>query len=196
RSDAGAEPLARRMDGARGARGPAADNENVERILGRDLLGRLRFSARVKLGKDLFKLHPALAEILPIEEDCRHGHHLASLDLALEEAAVDCRVRYARIDDAHQVQGLYDVGAILARERKIGLEMIVALKRANLVDHLGRDLGRMAPDLQQRQHERGKFVAERNAREAYRDFGVADAAYEEARAARIVVGALHADLGG
>src|SRR3546814_1536566 len=145
----------------------AADDEDVERLLRGDLLGRLRLGAGVELREDLFEFHPALAEILAIQEDRRHRHDLTRLDLRLKQTAVDRGVGDARVDDAHQIERLHDVGAVLARQREIGFEMIVAVERADLLQHLGRGLGGVAPDLQQREDERGEFMAERDAREAH-----------------------------
>src|SRR3546814_2417174 len=96
---------------------------------------------------------PILAEILAVQEDRRHRHNLARLNLRLEQAAVNRGVGDARVDDAHQIERLHDVRAVLAREREIGFEMIVAVQRAHLVQHLGRSLGGMTPDLQQRRSD-------------------------------------------
>src|SRR3546814_13271106 len=75
-----------------------------------------------------------------------------------------------------------------ARQREIGFEMIVAVERADLLQHLGRGLGGVAPDLQQREDERGEFMAERDAREAHGDLRVARAADQEAGPAGVIVG--------
>src|SRR3546814_7040275 len=72
--------------------------------------------------------------------------------------------------------------------------MIVAVERADLLQHLGRGLGGVAPDLQQREDERGEFMAERDAREAHGDLRVARAADQEAGPAGVIVGAADADL--
>src|SRR3546814_20969461 len=72
--------------------------------------------------------------------------------------------------------------------------MIVAVERADLLQHLGRGLGGVAPDLQQREDERGEFMAERYAREAHGDLRVARAADQEAGPAGGIVGAADAAL--
>src|SRR3546814_9016516 len=99
-----------------------------------------------------------------MQEDRRHRHGLTRLALRLRQTAVDRGVGDARVDDAHQIERLHDVGAVLARQREIGFEMIVAVECADLLQHLGRGLGGVAPDLQQRVDERGEFMAERDAR--------------------------------
>ncbi len=76
---------------------------------------------------------------------------------------------------------------------RIGFEDIVAVEVADLRDRLVRQLGRMAADLKQRQHQRGELVAERDAGEAHADIR-AGAADQEAGAARIVIGAGDGDL--
>src|SRR3546814_15701478 len=101
--DAGADALARGVDGRRGARGAAADDEDVERLLRGALLGRLRLGAGVELREDLFEFHPALAEILAIQEDRRPRHYLPRLDLRLTQTADDRGVGVARVGGAHPI---------------------------------------------------------------------------------------------
>src|SRR3989344_2037758 len=103
--DAGADALARGIDRRRSASGATADDEHVERVLGRNFFCRLRLGAAVELGDDLFELHAALTEYLAIEEDRRHRHDLALLDLGLEQPAGDRGVGGARIGDRQQVKG-------------------------------------------------------------------------------------------
>src|SRR3546814_12785832 len=77
----------------------AADDEDVERLLRGDLLGRLRLGAGVELREDLFEFHPALADILAIQEDRRHRHDLTRIDLRLKQTAVARGVGDARVDE-------------------------------------------------------------------------------------------------
>ena len=60
----------------------------------------------------------------------------------------------ARIDHGHQVQRLHHVGAVLAGQREVGLEDVLACKTADAVEQLRGLLQRMAANLQQRQHQR------------------------------------------
>jgi hypothetical protein len=64
------------------------------------------------------------------------------------------------VEHAHEVERLHHVGAVLAGEREEGLEHVVAVERAHLLDHSGVRLGRVAADLEQREHERGELVAQ------------------------------------
>jgi hypothetical protein len=75
----------------------------------------------------------------------------------------------ARIEHRHQVQRLHDVGAVLARQREIGLEAVVAVEMLHLLDDVLRELRRMTADLQQRQHQRRELMAQRNAGKAQVD---------------------------
>jgi len=63
----------------------------------------------------------------------------------------------------------------------------------DLLGYVGFDPRRMAADLQQGQHQRGEFMAERNAGEAHADVG-ADAPDGEGWAPRIVIRTAHAHL--
>ncbi|MCY1173481.1 hypothetical protein D9M73_136420 [compost metagenome] len=73
------------------------------------------------------------------------------------------------VEHRHQVQRLDHVRAVLAGQREISLEAELAFQRADLFDHFDTGLGRVAADLQQRQHQRGKFVAHGDAGEAQAD---------------------------
>jgi hypothetical protein len=113
------------------------------------------------------RLHAALAEGLAVQEDGGHRHDLARLDFRLEERAVDRDVGDVRVQHRHQVQRLHHVRAVLAAQREIGLEMIVALERLDLIDQIGLDLRRMAADVQQGEHQRGELVAQGQAGETH-----------------------------
>ena len=107
-------------------------------------------------------------ERFAVQEDGGHGHDLARLDLVLEQGAVDGDMADLRVEHAHQVQRLHHVGAVLAGQREIGLEVIVAVERLDLLDRLRRFLGRMAADLQQGEDQRIEFMAHRQAGESAR----------------------------
>eukprot|EP01136_Pigoraptor_vietnamica_P011530 Opistho-1_new@50476 len=138
--EAGADALARRVDGRGRAGRPAADDQHVVRCLGAELRGLALHGAGVELRDDLLQAHAALAEGLAVEEDRRHRHHLALLDLGLEQRAIDRHVADVRVQHRHQVERLHDVGAVLAAQRKEGLEEIVAFEAPDLFDHFGRRL--------------------------------------------------------
>ena len=84
-----ADALARRIDRSRRAGRAAADHQHVEGLLVAQLFRGARRGALVDLRQQLLDAHPALGESLAVEEDGRHGHDLARLDLVLEQAAVD-----------------------------------------------------------------------------------------------------------
>ncbi len=188
RGDAGADALAGGIDRRRRARRATADDQHVERCLGRDLLGRALAGAGVELGQDLLQAHATLREGLAVQEHRGHGHHAALLDFLLEQRAVDRGMADLRIEYAHQVQRLHHVGAVLAGEREIGLEGLVARQALDALDRLLRLLAGMAADLQQRQHQRGEFMAHRQAGETHGDVGTG-AHDGEGGPARVVVAA-------
>lgn len=153
RCHAGADALARRIHGRRRAGQAAADDQHVERVLGGDLLRFALDTAGVDLREDLFQAHAALAELGAVQEHGGHGHHLAFLDLFLEGAALDHGGADARVLDGHQVQGLDHIGAVVAGERNVDLELEVTVERADLVEHRLLDLRGIAADLQQRKDQ-------------------------------------------
>src|SRR5690606_1113500 len=109
--------------------------------------------------------------------------------------AVDGDVADPGVHHAHEVVRLVDVRAVLAADRVVGLERVLALEPADLIEHLGLDLRRMAADPQHGEDERGQLVAERHAGEAHRDVG-AGPDDGEGRAALVVVPADDGDLVG
>ncbi|KOS92413.1 hypothetical protein DM45_2743 [Burkholderia mallei] len=164
--DARRDALARRVDRRRRARGAAADDQHVEHGFLRERLRRAPARAAVEFREDLLHAAAALAERLAVQEDRRHGHDPARLDFVLEQRAVDHHVADARVDERHHVERLHDFRAVLAGERDIRLECVVAVERANLLDRRVVELDRMAARLQQREHERREFVAHRHTGEA------------------------------
>jgi len=186
-------PLRAAVDSRGGAGRATADHKHVEGILGLELLGITRAGAGVELGEDLFLVHAALGEQFAIEVDARHRHDLARFDLVLEQRAVDGDVLDVRVEHGHQVQRLDHVRAVLAGQREVGFEVVVAIQRLDLLDHFGRGLRRVAADLQQGQHQRGELVAHGDAGEAQADVA-ADTVERERRLARIVAVGLEGDL--
>ena len=73
--------------------------------------------------------------------------------------------------------------------------MVRALEVLDLLDGLLRGLRGVAADVQQREHERGELVAQRDAGEAHADIG-ADTVDGERGGALVVVGDAHGDLVG
>ncbi|MNK77917.1 hypothetical protein D3C87_975340 [compost metagenome] len=166
RGDARADALARGIHGGCGTGGATADDQHVERILGGDLGGFALDAAGVDLGEDFFQAHAALAELGAVQEHGRHGHDLAFLDFVLEGAALDHRGADARVLDGHQVQRLDHVGAVVAGERDVDLELEITVERLDLVEHGLLDLRGVAADLQQRKDQRREFMAHRQAGKA------------------------------
>jgi hypothetical protein len=74
-----------------------------------------------------------------------------------------------RVEHSHQVQRLDHVRAVLAGQREIGFEVVFAVEVLDLLDDFRRGLGRVTADLQQGQHQRGEFVAHRDAGETQAD---------------------------
>ncbi len=130
--DAGAKALARSVDRGRRTGRAAAHHQHFERVLRGKLLGRLGFAAGIDLGENLGQFHLAVIEGLAVEEGCGHRHDVAAVDLVLEGAAFDQRGGDARIFERHQRQRLHHVGAVVARQREIHLEIKIVLEPADL----------------------------------------------------------------
>ena len=117
--DAGADALAGRVDRGRRRRpGPPPTTSTSNGSLASIGRGGALGAARVELGDDLLEGHAALVEQLAVEEHGRHGHHLARVDLVLEQRAVDRDVGDVRVEHAHEVERLHHVGAVLARRAR------------------------------------------------------------------------------
>src|SRR5690606_6294038 len=153
------------------------------RVLGAYLAGLARPRTAVELGEDLLQAGTALAELLAVQEGGRHGHDLAPADLVLEKRPVDRDRAYPRVDDRHDVERLHHVRAVLAAERDVGLEVIVAGQCPDLLDHLRLELERMPARLQERKDERSEFVAEGDGGEADAGLGTRAADRERGLAA-------------
>jgi hypothetical protein len=159
-------PLRAAYTAAAAPAGPPADDQHVVRVLGIQLRGIARRAAGVELRDDFLDIHPALAEVLAVQEDHRHGQHLALSHFLLVQPAVDHDALDARVQHRHQVQRLHHVRAVVAGQRHVGLETEVSVEGLDLFDEFGFDLRRVAAHLQQREHERGEFMAHRDRREA------------------------------
>ena len=187
RDDAGANSLAGGVDCRGRASRATTDDEDVEGI---HRLEPLRVASRrsaVELADDLLEGHPALTEQLAVPIDGRHRQHLARLDLALEGPTLDGDVGDPRVEDAHRVERLHDVGAVLASEGHVGLEVVLPLDRPDRRRSLLRDLRGDAANLQQGEDQRRELVPERHAGEAHLDIG-AGPLDGEGRLAGIVAG--------
>jgi len=131
--DAGADALARRIDGCSAACRATADDEHFKRFLCRNGAGDAGFGAGVELGDDLLQLHSALAEQFAVQEHGGDCHYFPRVDLVLEQCAVDGGVGDARVEHRHQVQRLHDIRAVLAGLREITFERVVPIKLADLI---------------------------------------------------------------
>src|SRR3546814_4492259 len=80
---------------------------------------------------------------------------------------------YTTLFRSHQVQRLHHVGAVLAGQRKIGLEFVIAVEIADLSDNCLVQLDGMAANLQQRQHERSELVTNGNSGKTHNDIRTA-----------------------
>ena len=166
-SHAGADALACGIHRCCRAGRATANHQHVEGVLGGDLGGIALGGIGVELGDDLFQRHAALVEQFTVQVHGGHRHDLAGFHLVLEQRAIDGHVLDARVQHRGQVQRLHHVRAVLARQREIGFELIVAIQVLHLLDQLGSGLGRVAANLQQRQHQRGEFVPHRQAGKAH-----------------------------
>ena len=111
---AGADALAGGVHGRSRAGRPATDDEHVVSALRIQLRGIARRAAGVELRDDFLDVHPALAEMLAVQEDHRHGQHLAVGHFLLVQPTVDHDALDARVQHRHQVQRLHHVRAVVA----------------------------------------------------------------------------------
>ena len=136
-------------------RRPTADYQHVKRRLRIELGGFARAGVGVELGENFLHAHAAGREVLAIQEYHRHRHDIATLDLFLEQCAVDDGCADIRVQRGQQVQRLNHVRAVVAGERHENFELQRLRDGADLLDDVGLDLGRMAADLQQRKDKGG-----------------------------------------
>ena len=191
RDHAGGDPLAGCVDGRRGARGTAAHDEHVEWIERVDPLGLPVGCTGVESGEDLLEGHPTLVEELTVEQHRRYGQHVVALHLLLEEGAVDRHVGDVGIENAHGVEGLHHVGAVLARQRHVGDELEVPLELLHCPGRVLGDRRRVSTHLQQGEDQRRELMTHRNPREAHSH--VASDPHDRERGCPAVLGGLGAD---
>ena len=187
--DGGAHALACRVNRRCRAGRAAADDEHVIRFGVRRRAPRLGAMIAAQAADDLLQRHPALAEGRAVQEDGRYREDVAPGDLVLVQRAVDHGVADPRVDRGHQVQGLDDVGAVLAAERDNGLEDEVGVDGSDRGEELCIGLRGDATGLQQGKHERGEFVTERHAGKAHPGFA-AGGGDGERRSTDLAVGVL------
>ena len=188
----GADALAGGVDGGGGPGRAAADHEHVVGVLAVDALGLPGRGADIELPDDLLQGHASLVEHLAVHQDRGHGQHLPGLHLLGEDGPVDGDVGDAGVEHGHQVESLHHVGAVLARQREVGLEVQVPVKGLDLGDDLGIGLRWTTADLQQGQDQRRELVAQGDPGEAHRHVG-ADPGDGEGRPPLVVVGPHHGD---
>jgi hypothetical protein len=182
---AGADALARGVDRASGAGRAAADDQHLVRRLLADL-GRSAFdSARVQLGEDFLDRHLAAAPHRAAQEGGGHGHHAARLDLGIV-VPPSIRVADVGVVQRHQRQRLHHLGAVVAGQREIGLEIMAAGQGLDLVDHALLHLGRMPAGPQQGQHQRGELMPQRQTGKAHRRMAGRGAGDAEGGHARVL----------
>ena len=169
--DPRADALACGVHRSRRARGTSADDQHVERVLGVELCRNPIGRSRIDLAEDLFEAHPTLIEQFTVGEHGRHGHDGALFDFVGEQRSVDRDVLDVRVDHAHQVERLNDIGAVLTRQRHECLEPVDLIDPSDLLDHVGRGGRRMASDLQEGEYQRGELVTHRDPGEAHRHVG-------------------------
>ena len=170
--DSGANPLARGVDRRTRPGRAAADDEHLEGLHRVHLGCGLGVGALVDLAENVGQTHPALPEHVAVEVDRRHRLDAALGDLVLEHSALDGDVRdVLGVEHAHDVESLDDIGTVLARQGHVSLEVQRLAQPTHLLGDLVVDLGRVAPDVEQGEHERGELVAERDAGEGHLDVG-------------------------
>jgi len=104
-----------------------------------------------------------LAERFAIQKHGRHGHDLARFDFTLEQRAVDHHALDIGVERGHQVQRLHNIRAVVAGERNKGFKPQAGIQTFDLFDDACVDLGRIAADLQKREHEGRELMAHRDA---------------------------------
>jgi len=131
--------------------------------------------------------------VFAVQKDHRNGQDVALGHFGLIQRAIDDGRVHIRVQHRHQVDGLNHVGAVMAAQRHENLEAELALEVANVLRQVSLELGRVAADLQQGQHQRCEFMAHRgrgksNARR------LADAAQCERRTARVAAIGVQSDI--
>ena len=119
-----------------------------------------------------------------VQIDGRHGHDVAGLHFVLEKRAVNHSDGNVRIQDRHQVERLHNVGAVMARERHVDLEVVLALEAADALKKVRILFARIAARLKHGEDEGREFMAHRERGKAHAHF-FTGAAYREARTANL-----------
>ncbi len=171
--NAGTDALACRVNGGRRSGRATAHHQHVEGIARIHLRGVACAGTGVDLGQDVFDAHAAVGKGGAVQAHAGHGHDLTRVHFVLEQRAIDHGVRDAGIEHGHHVQRLHHVRAVVAGQRYVGFEMQAGRQRLDLRNHVSLELGRIAAGLQQGEHQRGEFMAERQAgkRDAVADAG-------------------------
>ena len=164
---ADAQPLAGNVDGGRCTRRALANDQHLVGVLLVQLLRLARGGTSVQFAHEVLDGGAALAELLAVQVDGRHGQDVVLLDLVLEQRALHRGMLDARVQHCHGVQRLHDGGAVLAGQGHVGDELVVAVQVFYLLDEVLVFLDRVAADLQQRQHQGAEFVAHRDACEGH-----------------------------
>jgi len=103
-------------------------------------------------------------------------------------------VRDVGVQGRHQVQRLHHIGAVVAGQRVVGLEVQRRVDGLDLLQQVGRFLGGMAADVQQRQHQGGELMAQGHAGKAHAAVHAGVGDQERGLAHVQVVGFDHRDL--
>ncbi len=167
RGNAGADALARGIDRRRRTSGATADHQHLEGILGIDRSGCLGIGVAVEAGSDLLQRLLARQPHMAILEDRRHGHHATLVDFRLIRTTLDQRGAESGVAQRDQRQRLHHIGAVVAGEREIHFECMGSGQSVDLGQGFVRHLGRMATGPQQRQHQRGELMPQRQAGKAH-----------------------------
>ena len=164
---AGTNPFTRRVNRGRRAGRAGTDDQHIVSVTLIQLFRCAFFRTGIHFGDDFRQRHPSLTKLLAVHEHRRHAHHVALGDLILERPAVNRRMFDTRVEHRHQVQRLDYVRAVMAGERVVGFKLKVAIDIADLLQQRLGLFRRMTAGPQQRQHQRGKLVAQRGARKAW-----------------------------
>ena len=163
--DAGTNAFAGGVHARRSARRPTAHDQHVKRFFLGQPGGILGSGTGVDLGQNFFDQHTTRTKHGAVQKDHGHGHDLALGHFFLEGTAFNDRGLDLGVENSHQAQGLHNVRAVVAGQAHVDLKIEVApvsgAQALDLLDDVRLDLGRVAAAPQQGQHQRGKFMAQR-----------------------------------
>jgi hypothetical protein len=172
----------------------AADPAGPPRFLAQLHSGALD-GAGIDLGQNFFHAHAPGTKRLAVKKGGRHPHDFAAADFVLKQRAIDAHAFDVGVEYAHGVERLHHLGTVVTGEREKGLKAEAAGQIADLFHHRGVQLGGMTAGLQQRQHQRGEFVAHGDAGETdARAFALATDG--KRRLARVIAIVAHRHPGG